>query len=125
LFYSGRIKNIRALVAEFIGTFTLIFIGAGAGAISGDLLTVALAHGLVVLGFAYAYGHISGTHINPAVTIGLLVGKQIDILTAAYYIVVQRLGGLTGALMLSVVLGGSDSGLGQPSWPLVFPPYKG
>jgi aquaporin Z len=107
------------------GTFTLIFIGAGAGAISGDLLTVALAHGLVLLCFAYAYGHISGTHINPAVTIGLLVGKQIDILTAAYYIVAQLLGGLTGALMLSVVLGGSDSGLGQPSWPLVFPPYKG
>ena len=104
--------NVRALVAEFIGTFTLIFIGAGAGAISGDLLTVAFAHGLVVLTFAYAFGHISGTHVNPAVTIGLWAGKQVDTITAVSYVVVQLVGGILGALMLSIVLGGSDSGLG-------------
>ncbi len=104
--------NVKALVAEFIGTFTLIFIGAGAGAISGDLVVVAFAHGLVVLTFAYAYGHISGTHINPAVTIGLWVGKQIDAMTAAAYIVVQLVAGILGALVLSIVMGGTDSGLG-------------
>ncbi|MCA9900564.1 MAG: aquaporin [Ardenticatenaceae bacterium] len=105
--------NTKALVAEFIGTFTLIFIGAGAGAIgAGGLVGVALAHGLVVLGFAYAYGHISGTHINPAVTFGMLVGKQIDVATAVGYWVVQFLGGIVGAFVLSFVLGGADSGLG-------------
>lgn len=103
----------KALVAEFIGTFALIFIGAGAGAIgAGGLVGVALAHGLVVLGFAYAYGHISGTHINPAVTCSLLAAGKIDAGRAVAYIVTQLAGGLAGAYLLSVVLGGTGSGLG-------------
>ncbi len=104
--------NTRALVAEFIGTFALIFIGAGAGALKIGVVGVALAHGLVVLTFAYAYGHISGTHINPAVTIGLWVGKQIDTASAVAYIVLQLIGGIVGALVLAFVLGGTESGLG-------------
>lgn len=104
--------NSKALVAEFVGTFTLIFIGAGAAAISGSLVAVALAHGLVVLGFAYAYGPISGTHINPAVTIGLLVGGQIDFAKAAGYIVVQLIGGVAGAAALNFVLGAQAGTLG-------------
>ena len=104
--------NSKALVAEFVGTFTLIFIGAGAAAISGSLVAVALAHGLVVLGFAYAYGPISGTHINPAVTIGLLVGGQIDFTKAAGYIVVQLIGGVAGAAALNFVLGAQAGTLG-------------
>ena len=75
--------NTRALVAEFIGTFAIIFIVAGADALgTGGLVGVAFAYGLTVLTFAYAYGHISGAHFNPAVTIGLWVGKQIDLATA-------------------------------------------
>ena len=104
--------NSKALVAEFVGTFTLIFIGAGAAAVSGSLVAVALAHGLVVLGFAYAYGPISGTHINPAVTIGLLVGGQIDFAKAAGYIVVQLIGGVAGAAALNFVLGAQAGTLG-------------
>jgi aquaporin Z len=104
--------NSKALVAEFVGTFALIFIGAGAAAISGSLVAVALAHGLVVLGFAYAYGPISGTHINPAVTIGLLVGGQIDFAKAAGYIVVQLIGGVAGAAALNFVLGAQAGTLG-------------
>ena len=103
----------KALVAEFIGTFALIFIGAGAGALGfGGLVGVALAHGFVVLGFAYAYGHISGTHINPAVTIGLLSAGKIDAGRAVAYVITQILGGLVGAFTLSWVLGGTATGLG-------------
>ena len=104
--------NSKALTTEFIGTFVLIFIGAGAAAISGSLVAAAFAHGLVVLGLVYAYGHISGTHINPAVTIGLLAGRQIDVGTAAGYIIVQLAGGVAGAGALAFVLGEKAGALG-------------
>ncbi len=103
----------KALVAEAIGTFALVFIGAGAGALSGNLVAVAFAHGLVVLAFAYAYGHISGTHVNPAVTLGLLAAGKIEAGRAAAYIVVQLLGGVLGAFALRWVLGGTAGGLGE------------
>ena len=97
--------NIRNLVAEFIGTFALIFIGAGALAINqGGLVGVALAHGSVIVAFAYAYGHISGTHINPAVTLGLLVAGEIQFTAAIRYWVVQFAGGIAGALVLKIML---------------------
>ena len=102
-----------SLVAELIGTFALIFIGAGAGALGlGGLVGVAFAHGFVVVGFAYAYGHFSGTHINPAVTLGVLAAGKIDINRALAYIGVQILGGILGALALRWVLGGTATGLG-------------
>ena len=105
--------NTRALMAEFIGTFTLIFIGAGASALGvGGLMGVALAHAFVVLTFMYSYGHISGTHINPAVTIGLWVGKQIDIISAVGYIIVQLLGGIVAAFFLSYLIGSTVPDLG-------------
>lgn len=97
--------NIRALVAEFIGTFALIFIGAGAVITTGNIVAVAFAHGLVVVVFAYAYGHISGTHINPAVTLGMLVAGEVNITTATGYWVVQLLGGAAGGFALQFVLG--------------------
>ncbi|MCY4595457.1 MAG: aquaporin [Bryobacterales bacterium] len=102
----------KAMVAEFIGTFALIFIGAGAAAVSGNLVAVALAHGLVVMAFAYAYGNVSGTHINPAVTIGLLAGGQIKLGAAIGYILVQLAGGIAGASVLSFVLGSQGGSLG-------------
>lgn len=106
-------KLSTSLVAEFIGTFALIFIGAGAGALGlGGLVGVAFAHGLVVVGFAYAYGHISGTHINPAVTAGVWAAGKIDPGRAISYIVFQILGGITGAGVLAWVLGGTETGLG-------------
>lgn len=102
-----------ALVAELIGTFALVFIGAGAGALGlGGLPGVALAHGLVVLVFAYAYGHLSGTHVNPAVTVGLLVAGKIDAAKAGSYIVFQLIGGILGGYTLKWVLGGAVGNLG-------------
>ena len=99
-------KLSTSLLAEFIGTFALIFIGAGAGALGvGGLVGVALAHGLVIVGFAYAYGHISGTHINPAVTLGVWAAGKIDTVRALAYVAVQLLGGIVGAFVLSWMLG--------------------
>lgn len=106
-------KLSTSLLAEFIGTFALIFIGAGAGALgSGGVVGVALAHGLVVVGFAYSYGHISGTHINPAVTLGVWAAGKIDTARAFSYIFFQLLGGLVGAAVLRWVLAGRAGTLG-------------
>ena len=101
------------LTAEFIGTFALIFIGAGAGALGlGGVVGVAFAHGLVVATFAAGYGPISGCHVNPAVTVSVLVARRISPLDAGLYIVVQLLGGVLGGLLLRFVLGGAETGLG-------------
>ena len=102
-----------ALVAEFIGTFALILIGAGAAALGiGGLVGVALAHGLVIVAFAYAYGHISGTHLNPAVTLGVWLAGKIAPGRALAYMAVQLAGGIAGAFALCWLLGGDATGLG-------------
>ena len=94
--------NTKGLVVEFVGTFTLIFIGAGAMAIGqGGLMGTALAHGFVVVTFIYAYGHISGTHINPAVTLGFLIAGEIEFVAAIGYWIVQFLGGILGQFCLT------------------------
>lgn len=106
-------KLSLALVAEFVGTFALVFVGAGAGALgAGGLVGVALAHGLVVASFAYAYGPLSGAHVNPAVTFGVWLAGGIDARRALSYGVFQLAGGVAGALALRGVLGGSVGGLG-------------
>jgi aquaporin Z len=103
----------KALVVELVGTFALVFLGAGAGAIgAGGLVGVALAHGLVLTAFAYAYGHVSGTHVNPAVTIGVWAAGLIDTGRAVSYVVFQLIGGVLAAIALRVILGSGESGLG-------------
>jgi MIP family channel proteins len=108
------------LLAEFIGTFTLVFIGAGAGVLLGGagpagLVGIALAHGLVVFVFAAAYGPISGGHVNPAVTVGVLAAGAIGLGEALAYIAAQLVGGVVGAELLRFVLGGTGTGLGVPA----------
>jgi aquaporin Z len=103
----------NALLAEFIGTTALIFIGVGAAAVGvGGLVGVALAHGLVVVGMANTYGPISGAHINPAVTFAIALSGKLAWKEAAGYWLVQLAGGVFGAGLLFVVLGGASSGLG-------------
>lgn len=106
--------NARAFVAEAIGTFALTFIGAGAVAVGlGGVVGAAFAHGLVVLAFAYAYGHHSGSHINPAVTFSLFVAGEIQAGKMVVYWVAQCLGGIVAALALTIVLSGYTQSLGQ------------
>ena len=99
--------NGRAYIAEFIGTFTLVFIGAGAVMVNaafggGGLVGIALAHGLTLMVMIYALGHISGTHINPAVTIAMLFGRQIGTVKAIGYIIAQLLGAALAGVVLNL-----------------------
>lgn len=101
--------NTKALVAEFIGTFALIFVGVGAVAAShlsglSGLVGIALAHGLTIAVMVSATGAISGGHLNPAVTVGAWIGKKIDTTNALGYIVSQCLGGVVAAALLRLAV---------------------
>ncbi len=103
------------LAAEFVGTFWLVLCGTGAAVLAAafpdvgiGLLGVALAFGLTVLTMAYALGHISGGHFNPAVTVGLLAGRRIEGRAVLPYIVVQVLGAILASTILYVIASGQD-----------------
>src|SRR6516165_7216274 len=100
-------------VAESIGTFWLVFGGCGSAVLAAafpnvgiGLLGVSLAFGLTVLTMAYAIGHISGCHLNPAVSIGLVVGKRFPASDLFAYIAAQVAGGILGAGVLYLIASG-------------------
>ena len=99
--------------AEFIGTFWLVFGGCGSAVLAGafpqfgiGFLGVSLAFGLTVVTMAYAIGHISGCHLNPAVSIGLAVGKRFPASELPSYIIAQVIGGIAAAGVLFVIASG-------------------
>jgi aquaporin TIP len=99
--------KLEALVAEFIGTFTLIFVGVGAIAVAGDtvnahsgLVGIALAHGLAIAVMVSATAAVSGGHLNPAVTFGALLGGKIKPIPAVGYVIAQCLGAIAAALLI-------------------------
>jgi aquaporin Z len=105
--------NWKVFIAEFIGTFALVFIGAGAGAANAGLVGVALAHGLTLMVFAYAFGYISGTHVNPAVTWAFVWNGTLKWGEAAVYWIAQFIGAISAAGALHMVanaVGGSVNG---------------
>jgi aquaporin Z len=104
----------RAL-AEFIGTFWLVFGGCGSAVLAAafpgfgiGFAGVALAFGLTVLTMAFAIGHISGCHLNPAVSVGLMVGKRFPAAELPAYVVAQVLGAIAGSAVLYVIAKGKD-----------------
>lgn len=97
--------NYKVFVAELIGTFALVFVGSAIGMYDAGLLAVALAHGLTLAVFAYTFGHISGTHINPAVTFGLALNGTVAWAEAVVYWVAQFAGAVLAAFTLSNVVG--------------------
>jgi MIP family channel proteins len=108
------IGSVRALAAEFIGTFALIFIGAGAAIALGvnHDPPVAFAHGLTMMVFATAFADISGAHFNPAVTIGLAAAGVFPTRRVGPYIVAQLAGGIAAAWVLLMAYGGPVNDLG-------------
>ena len=115
----------RSVAAEFVGTTLLVFVAVGAAVGGIDTvgpLGVALAFGLVLLALAYAIGPISGCHVNPAVTLGVLLAKGMTATEAAYYWVAQLAGGIAGAALLKLMTSGfggvtdQTGALGSNDW---------
>jgi len=111
-----KVAFVKELSAEFLGTMLLVMIGCGS-AMSGDeddgdgqigdqalYVRIALAFGLAVATIAQTVGHISGCHINPAITIGLVAGAKVEVIRGLAYVVAQSLGGLVGATLLKLLV---------------------
>jgi aquaporin Z len=105
----------RRAVAELIGTFWLVFGGCGSAVLAAafpglgiGFVGVSLAFGLTVLTMAYAIGHISGCHLNPAVSVGLVVGKRFPASELPAYVIAQVLGGIAGAAVLYFIASGKE-----------------
>src|SRR5213593_2441447 len=100
-------------LAELVGTFVLVVGGCGSAVLAGDkigYLGVSLAFGLSLLAMVYAIGPISGCHINPAVTIGLLISKKMNARDAPGYIVAQIVGAILASALLLLIVRGAPGG---------------
>lgn len=110
---------MKKLVAEFIGTFWLVLGGCGSAVLACNypgagigFVGVSLAFGLTVVSIAYALGHISGAHLNPAVSVGAWIAGRLDTKDLIPYIIAQVLGGIAGAGVLYVIATGNGSAIG-------------
>lgn len=145
----------KKFIAELLGTFFLVFFGTGSAVITlmisesinpnnigigilgglGDWIAISFAFGLTVTACIYLFGRISGAHLNPAVTLGLLVSKNIPLTDSIYYIIAQVIGACLGSLALvlslgmpSVVVGGLGAtapGMGVNYWQTMFAEFIG
>jgi aquaporin Z len=126
-----QIKPIARYTAELIGTMVLVLMGCGSAVIAGyniGFLGISFAFGIAVLAMVYAIGGISGCHINPAITISMLVVRKISVKDAALYIVFQCIGAIIGAGILYSIATGipsyslqSSIGLGQNGYGIASP----
>lgn len=110
------------MIAEFIGTFTLVLLGCGAAVIAGadiGVLGISFAFGLALIGMAYGIGPISGCHINPAVSLAAVVAGRMELSEAVRYMIAQVLGATVAAFVLLIIANGTASyegGLGTNGW---------
>ena len=120
------------LLAEFIGTMALVLFGCGAAVVGGmatgataiDVLGISFAFGLTIIAMAYGIGPVSGCHLNPAVSFGVLAAGRMTAAEFLGYICAQVAGAIAGALILYLILSGKASGwsgsLGQNGWGLKY-----
>lgn len=118
---------MKKLIAEFIGTFSLVLFGCGAAVIAGisntgpsgiGLLGISLAFGLAVVAMAYAIGPISGCHINPAISIAMLIAGKLSAKDCIGYIISQVAGAIAGAGILYLLVSGKSDYAGLGDWAL-------
>lgn len=100
--------SFKKCIAEFIGTFTLVLVGCGTAMITGcehwgGYLTTAFAFGLVIVGMAYCVGNVSGCHINPAVSLAVLISGKMSVTDFILYVISQVLGAISGAAVLKII----------------------
>lgn len=116
---------MKKSLAEFIGTFTLVLFGCGAAVLAGGdigLTGISFAFGLALIGMAYGIGPVSGCHINPAVTLGVVAAGRMSIAEAIPYMIAQIAGAIAGAFVLMLIASGkadytvAANGLGQNGW---------
>lgn len=109
---------MKKFIAEFIGTFMLVFLGTGAAVLGGGasevigFASIGLAFGLIIVAAAYSIGTVSGAHLNPAVSIAMFINKRLDAKELVSYIVAQVFGAVVGSVGL-LVLTGDNTVLGQ------------
>ena len=95
---------MKKYIAEFVGTFVLVLVGCGTAVVTGaNVVATSLAFGLAIVAMAYSIGNVSGCHVNPAVSLGFLIVKKMDIKDFVGYVVAQVLGALVGALVLGAL----------------------
>lgn len=119
---------MKKVVAEFIGTLSLVLFGCGAAVVSGmsvqngpsglGLLGISLAFGLAVVAMAYAIGPISGCHINPAITVAMLVAGKMNVKDAIGHILAQFAGAVAGAGILFLIVSNQSGFTGLKEWGL-------
>lgn len=116
---------MNKLTAEFLGTFTLVLFGCGAAVIAGPdigLTGISFAFGLALIGMAYGIGAVSGCHINPAVSLGMVAAGRMGLAEALRYAAAQVAGAIAGAAVLLLIASGkadydlATNGLGQNGW---------
>src|SRR6476620_10170387 len=104
-------SNLRVATAEVVGTAVLMIVGPGSAVIASDKIGnygVAFAFGLALLGMAYTVGHVSGCHINPAVTLGFLLSRKIVVSNAIVYWIAQLAGGVFGGFIIWIIVKRGD-----------------
>ncbi|KAF5279529.1 hypothetical protein FQR65_LT03351 [Abscondita terminalis] len=109
-------KLWKQLLAEFVGTLILVYIGCGSASGQNSNVEIGLCFGLIVATMAQCIGHVSGCHINPAVTVGLLISGHMKLAKSILYIVVQCIGAVAGAGILRILL--PDDGLDEHTYGL-------
>ncbi len=102
---------MKKYIAEFLGTLVLVLFGTGIAVVSeGDLIATALAFGLAIVAEAYVIGDISGCHVNPAVSLAMLISKKMTTKDFCYYVIAQILGAIAGTAILYSILSGTSLG---------------